>query len=238
MDELLLYDQTRNELRRLLMNRLPTDFDLENIITAYAYWTCAVVQSREEDWAATVQEYADIAIRDALSESKTEQIELELLRRELRRVDSPLLDVGAGWGRFRSLYSEYGLQAIYTEPSHLGCRLMRRNGLDHPVRCLGQRLGFPAHIFHSVVIGWVLHHDAPDVPCIDIMNEIARVAVPEGRLISIEPLSENFDMQKWRDLIEDAGFEVEKLEIFFEDSSAGSKSKRYAFLTAVRLLDQ
>jgi ubiquinone/menaquinone biosynthesis C-methylase UbiE len=238
LDELLLYDQTRNELRRLLMNKFPTDFDLENIITAFAYWTCAVVQSRGEDWATTVQEYADIAIRDALSENQAEQIELELLRRELRRVDSPLLDVGAGWGRLSSLYAECGLQAVYVEPSHLGCLLMRRNGLEHPVRCLGQCLSLPAQSFCSVVIGWVLHHDGPDAPCEGILNEIARVTVPKGRLISIEPLSENFDMRKWRELIEDAGFKVEKLENFFKPSRQKSKSEWYAYLTSVRLPDQ
>ena len=144
--------------------------------------------------------------------------------------------MGAGWGRFSTLYSECGLQAVYIEPSNLGCLLLRRNGLSHSVRCLGQLLSFPAKTFQSVVIGWVLHHDAPDVPSAAILNEVARVVTPAGRLLSIEPLSADFDSQKWRDLIEAAGFGVEKLENFFEISAPGSKSEQYACLTAVRRL--
>ena len=238
LDELTLYDLTRNELRRLLSNRFPADFDLENTITANAYWVCTVVCKRGKDWETTLQEYVDFAIREAQLESQAEQIELSLLSHELRNAVSPLLDVGAGWGRFGALYAECGLQAFFSEPTSLGCRLVRRNGLDRSVRCLGQSLSFPADVFQSVVIGWVLHHDAPDVPSNTILKEINRVIAPRGRVLSIEPLSGDFGEQKWRELVEGAGFEIERLKIFFEMPTQENECVRYGYLAAVQKLSK
>lgn len=232
-DELTLYDVTRDELRRRLSGRFPADFDLENTITAYAYWVCTVMRNHGKDWESTVQEYVDFALRDAILECQAEVVELNLLHRELAHCASPLLDVGAGWGRFGALYAACGLEAVYAEPTDLGCRLLRRNALTHSTRCLGQSLCFPDGAFQSVVIGWVLHHDAPDVPTAAIVGEIARVIAPEGRLLSIEPLSGNFNAQKWRSLVESAGFEVEKQENFFDLSLSEKKSEQYACLVAV-----
>jgi SAM-dependent methyltransferase len=173
-------------------------------------------------------------LRDALLEAQAEKIEVELLRRELAGCTGLLLDVGAGWGRFASLYAACGLDAVYTEPSDLGCRLLRRNALTHSTRCLGQSLCFQGGAFQSAVIGWVLHHDAPDVPAAAIISEIARVMAPAGRLLSVEPLSGDFDTQKWRGLVESAGFKVEKIECFFDLSLSDKKSEQYACLVAVR----
>jgi SAM-dependent methyltransferase len=234
VDELALYDLTRKELRLRLDGKFPSDFNLEDTLTAYAYWVCIAMRNHGKDWESALQEYVDLALSDALLESQAELAELDLLRRELRQCASPLLDVGAGWGRFGFLYEEFGLQAVYVEPSSLGCRLLRRNGFTRSVRCLGQLLGFPTHFFNSAVIGWVLHHDAPDVPAAAILGELARVLTPSGRLFSIEPLSVDFDIQIWRDLIESSGFEVKKLITFFETDI---KSEQYAWLTAVRRLE-
>ncbi len=240
-DELALYDTTRDELRRRLAGRFPADFDLENTLTAYAYWVCTVMRNHGKAWESTVQDYVDFALRDAVQEAQAEKIEVDLLRRELTACASPLLDVGAGWGRFAALYAACGLEAVYTEPTDLGCRLLRRNGLTQArhvsTRCLGQALSFAGGAFQSAVIGWVLHHDAPDVPAAGIMGEIARVMAPAGRLLSIEPLSGDFDASKWRDLVESAGFVVEKLENFFDLSSPGKKSEQYAYLAAVRYVE-
>jgi SAM-dependent methyltransferase len=145
-----------------------------------------------------------------------------------------LLDVGAGWGRFGSLYAECGLETYFVEPFSLGCRLMRRNGLARSACCPGQRLCFPADTFQSAVLGWVLHHDAPDVPAPVILEEIGRVIVPGGRLYSVEPLSDDFDQEKWRDLVTRAGFKVEKLEIFYEVLLPDNRQERYGYLSAVR----
>ena len=233
-DEIALYDSTRDELRQRLSGRFPVDFDLENTITAYAYWVCTVMHNHGKEWESAVHQYVDLALRDALLESEAEKIEVELLGRALSRCASPLLDVGAGWGRFGALYAACGLDAVYIEPTALGCRLLRRNALVRSTRCLGQALCFPDGAFQSAIIGWVLHHDAPDVPADAILGEISRVLSSSGRLISVEPLSGDFDAQKWRSLVESAGFLVENLESFFDLSSAGKKNEKYACLTAIR----
>jgi SAM-dependent methyltransferase len=232
--ELALYDLTRDRLRQSLRYQFPADFDLENVVTAYAYWVCTVMRNHGKDWETAVQEYIDLALQDAVIESQAEQAELELLRHELHQFSGPLLDVGAGWGRFSSLYQECGLQVIYTEPSELGCRLLQRNLLYNPVRCLGQSLSFPTGAFNGAIIGWVLHHDAPDVPAAAILDEVARVTATSGRLLSVEPLSDDFDKQKWCELVESAGFEVERLVEFFDFSLSEKKSEKYACLVAVR----
>jgi hypothetical protein len=234
MDELDLYDTTRAELRNRLAGHFPVNFDLENTITANAYWVCTVMRNHGRKWESVLQEYVDLALREAIQEGQAEAVELNLMRRELARCASPLLDVGAGWERFSVLYQSCGLHAVYAEPSSLGCRLLQRNTLTNSSRCLGQSLCFPGGVFRSVVIGWVLHHDAPDVPAKTILTEIARVMAPAGRLLSIEPLSSDFQARKWRSLVESTGFEVEKIESFFDLSSSEEKSKQYAFLAAVR----
>jgi len=232
-DELALYDLTRDSLRQALSKQFPADFDLENIITAYAYWVCTVMRKHDKDWQTALQEYIDLALSVAVVESEAEQAELALLGHELERFSGPLLDVGAGWGRFSSLYQERGLQAIYAEPSNLGCLLLRRNVPGNPVRCWGQSLSFHSGAFNGTVIGWVLHHDEPDVPAAAILGEIARVTASPGRLLSVEPLSDEFDQRKWRELVESAGFEVERVAEFFNLSDSTEKSKKYACLVAV-----
>ncbi len=234
MDELALYDAARAELRDRLAGRFPAGFDLEGAVISYAYWVCTVMRKPGKDWESTLQEYVERAARDALLEAEAEEIETALVRRELARCAGPLLDVGAGWGRFGALYAACGLEAVFAEPSDLGCRLLRRSGAAHVSCCLGQALSFPDRAFRSALIGWVLHHNAPDVPAAAILGEVARVMPPAGRLVSIEPLSSDFDASSWRGLVEAAGFDVEKQEGFFDLSLPGKKSEQYAFLTAVR----
>lgn len=242
MDELNLYDQTRRELRRRLQGRFPPAFDLEGTLTANAYWVCTAVRNHGADWETTLQEYVELAARDAPLERQAEQAEAACLRRALAGAAGLLLDVGAGWGRFADLYAQAGLQAVYTEPSWLGCRLMQRQGLVDFVRCPGQSLCFPGGAFGCAVIGWVLHHDAPDVPAAAILAETRRVLAAGGRLISIEPLRQAagraqpsvFDTEKWRALAEEAGFRVENLETFFTLSLPGEEAEQHACLTAVK----
>jgi len=233
-DELTLYDATRDELRRRLSDRFPTEFDLESTLTAYAYWVCTVMDRHGKDWESAMQQYVDLALREALQEARAEKIEVDLLRQALASCASPLLDVGAGWGRFGALYAACGLNAVYTEPSSLGCHLLARSALRDSVRCLGQALSFSPGAFNSAVIGWVVHHDAPDAPAARILGEIARVTAPSGRLLSIEPLSGDFDAPKWRGLVESAGFDVETWQVFFDSAGAGKRHEQYACLTAVR----
>lgn len=233
-DELTLYDTARVELRNRLVGCFPADFDLEKTVTAYAYWVCTVMRNHGEEWENAIQKYVNLALRDADMEAQAEKIEMDLLRRELSHCASPLLDVGAGWGRFSPVYADCGLEAVYVEPSGLGCRLLQRNSLFLSACCLGQSLCFPGNFFQSGVVGWVLHHDAPDVPAIAILEEVARVMIAGGRLLSIEPLSSDFDAPTWKSLIESAGFDVETIENFFDLTVSEKKSEQYAFLTATR----
>jgi len=233
-DELALYDLTRDILRQALSYQFPADFDLENIVTAYAYWVCTVVRRDGKEWQIALQEYIDLALSVVVFESHAEQVEMALLGRELDHFSGPLLDVGAGWGRLSTLYEARGLKAIYAEPSNLGCRLLRRNVPGNPVRCLGQSLSFAAGAFDGTVIGWVLHHDAPDVPAAAILAEVSRVTASSGRLLSVEPLSDDFDEQKWRGLVESAGFEVEKVVEFYDLPGSELEGDKYACLVAVR----
>jgi hypothetical protein len=234
VDELALYDLARKELRTQLTGKFPADFDLDNTITAYAYWVCSVMRRHGRDLESVLQEYIEFALSDAILESLAERVELATLRCELPRFIAPLLDVGAGWGRFSELYLEYGLQPIYSEPSSLGCSLLVRKALPNSVRCLGQALSFPAGVFSSVVIGWVLHHEAPETPASEILDEITRVTAPMGRLLSIEPLFVEFDEQKWHGLITSAGFEIEKSTIYYDLTNSEGKKEKHACLVAMR----
>jgi len=232
--ELILYDQTRQRLRLMVTDRLPAMVDLEPLLTAYAYWVCGQVKRRGADWEEALREYADLACRRAADESEAEQREIALLRRELARARGPLLDVGAGWGRLASLYAELGLPAVYVEPEPLGTLLMRRSGLHLVVRSVGEALPFASATFAVAVIGWVLHHDAPDLDARGIVREAARVVGPDGQLLSVEPLDGHFDVEKWTQLLHSAGFEIEGMHEFFQMPDEGGAVERYALAVACR----
>jgi hypothetical protein len=80
-DELAHYDRTCQRLRLAVADRLPPTVNLEQVVTAYAYWVCWQVKRREADWEETLREYADIACRRAADESEVERREVALLRR-------------------------------------------------------------------------------------------------------------------------------------------------------------
>ena len=234
-DELVLYNRTRQRLREVLAGQLPAEADLEGTLTAYAYWVCWTVSKRGADWEATLRDYADIALRRAADESEAQRREVALLRRELARAHGPVLDVGAGWGRLAPLYDELGLRAIYVEPATLGTQLMRRSGLSHVVRSVGEALPFADSTFRTTVIGWVLHHDdSPDVDAVGIVGEVARVTGPGGMLLSVEPLGEKFGQEKWTGLLTEAGFEVSAVERFFEMQTSRGESEHRALAVAMR----
>ncbi len=238
-DELLLYDLTRQRLRDALSGQLPVGADLEGTLTAYAYWVCTRVRQRGADWEATLREYIGYALRDAANESQAEQRELALLRRMLLAAPQRgrVLDVGAGWGRMSSLYHELGLPAVYVEPAELGTHLMRRNGLDRIVRSVGESLPFASDTFAIALVGWVLHHDAPDLDAARIVREIARVVSSGGQMLSIEPLNADFDLAKWTRLLSDAGFRVSQVHEFFEMPDGCGTVERYTLAVAARAND-
>jgi SAM-dependent methyltransferase len=236
LDELALYDLTRQRLRAALSGQLPSDADLEGTLTAYAYWVCTRVHQRGADWEATLREYIVHALRDAANDSQAERHELALLRRILSAAPqrARVLDVGAGWGRVSPLYNELGLRAVYVEPAELGMCLLRRSGLDRIVRSMGESLPFVDGTFATVLVGWVLHHDAPDLDAARIVREVARVVTPGGQVLSIEPLSADFDLDKWTRLLNDAGFRVGDIHEFFKMPDGHGAMERYTLAVASR----
>jgi SAM-dependent methyltransferase len=233
-DELARYDRARRRLRLVVADRLPPKVDPEPLLTAYAYWVCGRVNRWDADWEETLREYADIACRCAGDESEAERRELALLRRELARARGPVLDVGAGWGRLAPLYADLGLSAVYVEPERLGTQLMRRSGLPRVVCSVGEALPFAAATFATIVVGWVLHHDASGVDAMGIVREVGRMVGPGGRLLSIEPLDSSFDVEKWMRLLHSAGFEVDSLQEFFQMPDERGAVERYTLAIARR----
>jgi SAM-dependent methyltransferase len=226
---LKLYDRTRQQLLTRLRGKMPPSFNLDKEIDEAAYYICSAVINRGVDWESKVQEYTQFIIDTAEREHQAEQIELQLINHSLKEARSPLLDVGAGWGRLSKVYTEYQLQAFLIEPTQLGCQLIQRSALSQFARAEGQHICFPPDTFQTVLITWVLHHDSADVPAKNVIQEIARVITPGGKLISIEPLREDFDEAKWRSLIIENGFEIQKLEHYFS-----LHKETYAFLEAKR----
>ena len=224
-----LYDRTCLELNARLRGKLPISFNLEQEIESAAYYVCSAVLNRGMDWEDKIQEYTQFVIDTAQREHEAEQIELRLINQSLRFAKSPLLDIGAGYGRLAKIYTEHHLQAFLIEPSQLGCQLIQRNALAQFSRAAGENICFPNSTFQTVLITWVLHHDAPDVPAQEVMQEIRRVIAPAGMLISIEPLREDFTESKWRSLIKENGFKIKKIESYFS-----LHNETYAFLEAKR----
>ena len=233
-EELALYDRTRRRLRDALAGHLSAKTDFESTLTAYAYWVCTAVRRRGVDWETALHDYTERALRDEAREAEAEQREVALLRHELRIVPGcgPLLDVGAGWGRLAPLYDELGLQAVYVEPAELGVRLMCRNHLGRIVRSAGEALPFPAATFPAALIGWVLHHHAPELDAASVLREVARVLVAGGWLFSIEPLRTDFDMDRWMGLLtqRDVGVELCSAVEFFRMPDEKGGVERYILL--------
>jgi SAM-dependent methyltransferase len=231
-DVLALYDLTRQRLRDALAGQLPAGADLENTITAYAYWVCSIVQQRGTDWEATLHEYIGYALRDAARETEAEQAEFALLRATLRQVGAGhwLLDVGAGWGRMAPLYDDAALTPVYVEPTDLGARLMHRDGLRPVAAAKGERLPFRAGMFDAALIGWVLHHHSAELDAGRVVAEAARVLAPGGWLFSVEPLRPSFDMARWRELLAQAGIAVDEAHEFYRMPNSRGDEERYTLV--------
>jgi SAM-dependent methyltransferase len=238
LDEFALYDLTRQRLREALSGQLPSGADLEGTLTANAYWVYTRVR-KGADWEATLDEYIGHALRDAANESRAEQHELALLRHVLSAAPQRgrVLDVGAGWGRMSLLYNELELPAVYVEPAELGICLMWRSGLDCIVCAKGESLPFASGTFATVLVGWVLHHDAPDLDAAHIVREVARVVTPGGQALSIEPLSADFDLDKWTRLLNDAGFRVGAIHEFFNMPDRRGAVEQYTLAVVARADD-
>jgi SAM-dependent methyltransferase len=230
-DPLTLFNFTRERLKVVVSDRLPENVDPAAFCAETAYWICLAVTTHGEDWEAAFHEYTDAAMLEQSGvEAESEQHELDLLRAELRQARGPVLDVGAGWGRMASLYAQAGLPAYFVEPMMLGTRLMQRNGLSRVIAARGEMLPFPGGVFHTIVIGWVLHHDAGDVNASHLLRETARMSAPGGLLLSVEPLDERFDRTKWTTLVTQAGFDVRRIKVFYDYTRANGDISNHALL--------
>ena len=220
-----LFDITRERLHTMVADRLPDGVDLAAFCAETAYWVCLAVTERGESWENMLDRYTDAArLTRAGTEAESERRELDLLRTELAQARGPVLDVGAGWGRMASIYAQTGLPVYYVESSMLGTHLMQRTGIDSVVAAKGETLPFPGGVFHTILIGWVLHHDAGDVNATRLLCESARVAAPGGLLLSVEPLDERFDQAKWTTLVTQASFKIRSIEVFY--APEGNTSSR------------
>jgi len=238
-EELALYDLTRQRLCDALADQLLSHTDIENSLTAYAYWVCTAVRKRGMDWDTALCEYTRRAARDAEHETEAEHRECALLRRALRAVPEHtlLLDVGAGWGRLASLYFELNLCAVFVEPADLGVQLMRRNRLDRIVRAVGEALPFPSSTFSAALLGWVLHHDSFDLDAAAIVHQVARVLTTDGLLFSIEPLGTDFTLGKWTALLVQCGVELDEVQEFFQMPTPRGEIERYALVIGKKSCD-
>lgn len=238
-EDLALYDLTRQRLRDALVNQLcaASRADIESTLTAYAYWVCAAVRKRGADWETALREYIGYAVRDAERETESEQRECALLRRALRAVPEHalLLDVGAGWGRLAPLYAELNLRAVFIEPVNLGVQLMRRHRLDRIVRAVGEALPFPSSTFSAALLGWVLHHDSPDLDAAAIVGQVARVLTADGWLFSIEPLGTDFTLDKWTGMLAQCGIVLDDAQEFFQMPTPRGEIERYTLVIGRKL---
>ena len=218
-----LFDVTRERLLAAVADQLPDGVDPAAYCAETAYWIGLAVTERGESWEAAFDRYTDTdRLARAGVDVESKQLELGLLRAELAQARGPVLDVGAGWGRMAALYAQAGLPVYYVEPTILGTRLMRRTGLSSIVAGKGETLPFLDRVFHTILIGWVLHHDAGDVNASELLRETARVTAPGGLLLSVEPLDERFDQAKWIPLVEQAGFRVRRITVFYEYPTASN----------------
>jgi SAM-dependent methyltransferase len=120
------------------------------------------------------------------------------------------LDVGAGSGVHREIFSGRAVRYVGVDPQPRGPGL---------IPATGERLPFPAASFETVVISEVLEHvPVPET----VLREAARVLKPEGRLLVTVPFVfyeheaphdyGRFTRHGLRALLERSGFEVLRLE--------------------------
>jgi SAM-dependent methyltransferase len=236
-DELGWYDRARDRLRFLLPDRFPEAGRMAGVLDSASYYVCLDVLRRDRSWEEAIRTYVDMPPGRLADYGEALRREEALLQRLLgeAQAPSPLLDIGAGWGRLASLYSGLGLHPVYLEPESLGSRLMRRSGLRRVARGMGEAMPFPSGKFSTTLIGWVLHHNqSSGVDAAAILSEAARVARPGGSLLSIEPLSAGFDREQWSGLLGMAGLMVDRIHVFFETVNSRCEPERYALAVSTR----
>ena len=237
MAELALYDLARRRLQSVLAGQLPATVDVAGIVDDYAYFVCLAVSQKGLDWEEAMAQYIDSALRRGSSDRASHCQETNILHRALAEAQSPVLDIGTGWGRMAPVYGQAGLGAVFAEPNDLGTHLLRRTGYRQVVCAQGESLPFADGSFPTMVIGWVLHHDpSPEVDAASLLGQAARVINPGGLLFSVEPVRSDFRRDTWNALLTCAGFEVERMETFFETETRQGEIEQHTLASSRRQL--
>jgi SAM-dependent methyltransferase len=150
----------------------------------------------EPDRATASEPYDPDNLLDRLSRPETlqrhyrhlEQREREILDRRLARSGGRVLSVGAGWNPGRHLFPApaFHLTAVDAEPDRVAA-VLETGRADAATHGYAGQLPFADQSFDVVLYRLVLHHVVYHGPLEPIFAEAARLLVPGGALVAIEP---------------------------------------------------
>jgi SAM-dependent methyltransferase len=114
--------------------------------------------------------------------------EREILERRLDLRGGQVLSVGAGWHPGRHLFPapDFHLTAVDADPARVEA-VLQTGRADEGRHGYAGRLEFPAESFDIVLYRLVLHHIAYHGSLLPSFSEAARLLVPGGALVAIEP---------------------------------------------------
>jgi SAM-dependent methyltransferase len=146
--------------------------------------------------AAGSEPYDPANLLDRLSAPETlqshyrllEARERELARRRLGRESGRVLSVGAGWYPGRNLFPApaFHLTAVDADPARVAA-VLGDGSADAGFAGLAGQLDLPDATFDVVLYRLVLHHIVFHEPLTAVFAEAARLLVPGGALVAIEP---------------------------------------------------
>ena len=114
--------------------------------------------------------------------------ERALLTRRLRLTGGRVLSVGAGWHPGRHMFPApaFRLTAVDADPARVA-GVLETGRADEALQGFAGALDLPAESFDVVLYRLVLHHIAYQGPLAPALEEAARLLVPGGALVAIEP---------------------------------------------------
>jgi SAM-dependent methyltransferase len=117
-----------------------------------------------------------------------ERREQDILRRRLALRGGRVLSVGAGWHPGRHLFPApaFEIVAVDSDPAKVA-GLAQSGRADQVVHGAAGELALPDNSFDIVLYRLVLHHIVFQGPLAPAFGEAARLLVPGGALVAIEP---------------------------------------------------